>query len=209
MTETRWWLVRHAPVPNPEGRCYGQHDVECDTTNAQAFQNLAARIPREAVWVATPLSRTQRTLAAIHAARGTAADPLHLEPLLKEQSFGEWQGRTYAELGAFGHGGTAASHRFWLAPAHETPPGGESFVDVISRVSTAMESLSARHAGKDIVCVAHAGTIRAALAVVLGLTPEAALAFTIDTLSLTRLDLIDSPAAGHGWRVGPVNLPAL
>ncbi len=72
-----------------------------------------------------------------------------------------------------------------------------------------METLSARHKGRDIVCVAHAGSIRAALAVVLGLTPEAALAFTIDTLSLTRLDLIDSPAAGHGWRVGPVNMPAL
>lgn len=204
MIETRWWLVRHAPVPNPEARCYGQTDVACDTTNAQAFQNLAARIPRQAVWVATPLSRTQRTMAAIHAARGTSADPLHLEPLLKEQNFGDWQGRTYAEIGAFGQG----SHRFWLAPAHETPPGGESFVDVIERVTRAMEALSEKHAGKDIVCVAHSGTIRAALAVVLGLTPEAALAFTIDTLSLTRLDRIDSPVAGHGWRVGPVNLPA-
>ena len=71
-----------------------------------------------------------------------------------------------------------------------------------------MDALSEKHAGQDIVCVAHAGSIRAALAAVLGLTPEAALAFTIDTLSLTRLDLIDSPAAGHGWRVGPVNLPA-
>ena len=97
MTETRWWFVRHAPVPNPEKRCYGQKDVECDTTNAAAFENLAKRVPREAVWVATPLSRTQRTMRAIHQARGTTPDPLHLEPRLAEQSFGDWQGRTYAE----------------------------------------------------------------------------------------------------------------
>lgn len=208
MTETRWWLVRHAPVPNPEARCYGQKDMECDTTNTVAFENLAKRLPKDAVWVATPLSRTQRTMRAIHQARGTTPDPLHLEPGLVEQHFGDWQGKTYAEMGAFGHGGTVASHRFWLAPAHETPPGGESFVAVMERARTAIEALSQRHAGKDIVCVAHGGTIRAALALSLGLAPEAALAVNVDTLSLTRLDLIDSPSAGHGWRVGLVNQPA-
>jgi broad specificity phosphatase PhoE len=208
MTETRWWWVRHAPVPNPEARCYGQSDVECDTTNATAFGNLASRLPKEAVWMATPLSRTQRTMRAIHQARGTMPEPLHLEPRLAEQHFGDWQGRTYAELGAYGHGTTAA-HRFWLAPAHSVPPGGESFVAVMERVHAAVEALSQRYAGRDIVCVAHGGSIRAALALSLGLTPEAALAVSIDTLSLTRLDLIDSATAGHGWRVSSVNLPAV
>ncbi len=212
MTETRWWWVRHAPVPNPEARCYGQRDVACDTTNEAAFQALSARLPADAIWIATPLTRTQRTLAAIHRARGTTPQPLHLEPFFAEQHFGAWQGLTYAEIGAFGQGGageTGARHRFWLAPAHETPPGGESFVDVIQRVGAAVERLSERHPGRDIVCVAHAGSIRAALAQALNLAPEAALAFSIDTLSLTRLDRIDGPVAGHGWRVGPVNLPAI
>lgn len=208
MSETRWWFVRHAPVPNPEARCYGQTDVACDTTNTAAFDNLARRVPREAVWMATPLSRTQRTMHAIHKARGTTPEPLHLEPRLAEQCFGEWQGRTYAELGAYGHGTTAA-HRFWLAPAHSVPPGGESFVTVMERVHEAVEALSKTHAGRDIVCVAHGGSIRAALALSLGLTPEAALAVNIDTLSLTRIDLIENATAGHGWRVGLVNQPAV
>ena len=30
---TRWWWVRHAPVPNPEARCYGQTDKDCDVNN--------------------------------------------------------------------------------------------------------------------------------------------------------------------------------
>jgi hypothetical protein len=30
---TRWWWVRHAPVPNPERRCYGQSDMDCDVSN--------------------------------------------------------------------------------------------------------------------------------------------------------------------------------
>lgn len=208
--ETRWWLVRHAPVPNPEARCYGQHDMACDVSNAAAFARLAGRLPTDAVWIATTLSRTQRTMHAIHAARGTTPEPLHLERALIEQSFGEWQGRTYAELGAFGRGEDAsASHRFWLAPAHSVPPGGESFVQVMERVADAVKRLTAAHAGRDIVCVAHGGSIRAALAMALGLQPEAALALSIDTLSLTRLDRIDGPGAGHGWRVGAVNLPPL
>lgn len=211
---TRWWWVRHAPVPNPEQRCYGQRDLACDTSNTAAFQALASRLPPDAVWIATTLQRTQLTAAAIHAARTPAAPPpvVVLESDLMEQHFGEWQGLTYAEIGAFGQVGAAAAamtgHRFWLAPAHAVPPGGESFVAVIKRVTAAMERLNRTHAGRDIVVVAHGGSIRAALAFALGLEPEAALAFSIDHLSLTRLDHVDGPGVGHGWRVAIVNRPA-
>ena len=53
--------------------------------------------------------------------------------------------------------------------------------------------------------VAHGGTIRAALA--LDLDPEAALASTIQNCSFTRIDRIDGPGIGHGWRVVRVNEP--
>jgi alpha-ribazole phosphatase len=41
----------------------------------------------------------------------------------------------------------------------------------------------------------------------LGLAPEAALAFTIENCSITRIDHIDGPGMGHGWRVVTVNRP--
>ncbi len=211
-TVTRWWWVRHAPVPNPEQRCYGQRDMTCDTSNLAMFRALAARLPADAIWVTSTLSRTKATAAAIHA----AVEPVRPAPALlhehglMEQHFGEWQGRTYVEIGAFGLAdANSPGHRFWLAPAREVPPGGESFVAVIERVAAVVARLNREHAGRDIVAVAHGGSIRAALAVALGLDPEAALAFSIDTLSLTRLDHIVGPGAGHGWRVGPVNLPPL
>lgn len=210
-TVTRWWWVRHAPVPNPEQRCYGQRDMDCDCTHAPSFQALATRLPRDAVWIATTLSRTQLTAAAIHAAIPAATKPeIALERDLMEQHFGKWQGLTYAEIGAFGlSSAKVPNHRFWLAPAHEVPPDGESFVDVINRVSGAVTRLNRTHAGRDIVVVAHGGSIRAALAYALNLDPEAALAFSIDPLSLTRLDHVEGPGAGHGWRVGVVNLPVI
>ena len=52
----------------------------------------------------------------------------------------------------------------------------------------------------DVIVVAHAGTIRAALAVALEIPPDKALGFVIDPLSLTRLDRLD-----NGWRVVAIN----
>ncbi len=213
---TRWWWIRHAPVINPTGRIYGQRDIPADTSNAVAFAALAACVPDDAIWFATPLTRTQATAAAIHAAmNGRTPAPPRIEPAFIEQSFGAWQGRSYDEIGAFGKarpgtkGVGVEGHKFWLAPAHEKPPGGESFVEVIARVADAVQRLTAAHAGRDIVVVAHGGSIRAALAHALGLHPEAALAFTIDTLSLSRLDHVQGPGAGNPWRIGPVNRPPL
>ncbi|HTY68690.1 MAG TPA: histidine phosphatase family protein [Alphaproteobacteria bacterium] len=204
---TRWWWIRHAPVPNPEQRCYGQRDMACDTSNVEAFRALASRLPDNAVWVTTNLQRTQKTAAAIHAAwQPVRPSPaVAIEPDLVEQHFGEWQGRTYAEIGAFGTSNGASGHRFWLAPAHEVPPGGENFVSVMQRVSGAVARLTRAHAGRDVVVVAHGGSIRAALALALGLEPEAALAVSIEPLSLTRIDHIEGPGAGHGWRISAVN----
>jgi broad specificity phosphatase PhoE len=64
------------------------------------------------------------------------------------------------------------------------------------------------YSGRDVIVVAHGGTIRAALAQALGLEPEAALAFTIENCSITRIDHIEGPGMGHGWRVVTVNRPS-
>ncbi|HYM02404.1 MAG TPA: histidine phosphatase family protein [Stellaceae bacterium] len=206
---TRWWWVRHAPVTINNGRCYGQTDLPCDCSNDAAFAALAQRLPKEAVWVTSPLQRTHLTAAGIVRAGLPGPDPIPgpdvlVEPELIEQHFGEWQGRTYAELAELN-----GNHwpRFWLAPAHEAPPGGESFVDLLTRAHPAIARLSAEHRGRDIIAVTHGGTIRAALALALDLAPEAALAITIDNLSLTRIEHFADANAARGWRVTAVNQP--
>ena len=78
---------------------------------------------------------------------------------------------------------------------------------MIERVSRAIHGLVQTHSGRDIITVAHGGTIRAALALALCLDPKASLAFTIENCSITRIDRIDGPGIGHGWRVVMVNRP--
>lgn len=208
---TRWWWVRHAPVTVNQGCCYGQTDLPCDVADEAGFAGLAKRLPQRAMWVTSPLKRTHMTAASLVAAGvdGPVTIPgpgVAIEPDLIEQHFGEWQGTRYDELAARRG---AAWHRFWLAPAHETPPGGESFVALMQRVHGAIARLSECYGGRDVIAVVHGGTIRAALALALDLAPESALAFTIDNLSLTRIDHISGPGRGHRWRVGVVNQPPL
>ncbi len=203
---TRWWWVRHAPVPNPDGRIYGARDVQCDTSDTAAFTALAATLPAGAVWLTSNLSRTRETAAAIAAAGLSGPEPV-AEPDLDEQDFGQWQGTTWAEFHA---AADPVRQAFWRAPARTAPPGGESFADLMARVGPAVHRLTEAHAGRDIVAVTHGGTIRAALALALGLDPEHALAVVVDTLSLTRIDHMAGGflhGRGEAWRVAGVNMP--
>jgi broad specificity phosphatase PhoE len=204
---TRWWWVRHAPVTVNNGAIYGHTDLPCDCGNDATFKGLAARLPADAVWVTSNLQRTHQTAAAIvHAGlAGPAAIPgpdVIVEPAFAEQNFGTWAGRRYADLQAMlGE----AYHRFWLAPVTMAPEGGESFLDLLNRVRPAIRRIEEAHAGRDIIAVAHGGTIRAALAEALDLSPETALAFTIDNCSVTHFERHNGPGNGHPWRVVSVN----
>jgi broad specificity phosphatase PhoE len=199
--ETRWWWVRHAPVPDG-GLIYGQRDLDCDCGERGVFSALAQALPRDAVWLTSGLKRTLQTAAAIRAAaeHQKGAEPMAVAELA-EQHLGEWQGLVRRDFLAARR---AAGHRFWFAAADERAPGGESFADLLDRVSSAIQRLTDEFRGKDIIAVAHGGTIRAALAHALGLPPDSALAFVIDNCSLTRLDYIGDAGIGH-WRIRAVN----
>ena len=202
MTEpTRLWLIRHALVAEPaRAAIYGNTDVPIceDTMDAQgdAYAALARRLPRPAHWLVTPLSRTRRTADAIFSA-GYPVAPLVVEPDLIEQSFGDWHGLAHAEVPARL---TMPAHPFWAHAGDEQPPGGESVTHVRERVGAALERLADAWPGQDVVSVSHGGTIRAAVAHALALTPHATLSLSVQNLSLTVLERI----AGH-WRVVCMN----
>jgi broad specificity phosphatase PhoE len=201
VTVTRWWWVRHAPVINPSGTIYGATDPIADVSDEVSFQGLARRLPAGAVWVTSHLTRAKQTAAAIRAAGLAFAEPA-VEPDLGEQSFGAWHGRTYAEVER-----EVGAHHFWLAPACTRPPQGESFVDLMARAAPVIDRLTRDHRGRDIVCVAHGGTIRAAVAHALALDPEVALRISTANLATTRLDHVNGDGT-DAWRIGWINLAA-
>ena len=191
-----WWWIRHAPVRGSEGRLNGQRDVDCDTSDEASLRVLAAMLPGDAVAIVSPLKRTRQTLAAIAAAGARLPKPV-VEPDFVEQSFGRWEGLSWAEMQARDAGVYAD---FWRNPTRNAPPDGESFAAQMRRTAAAIERLTAAFAGRDIVSVSHGGTIRAAVAHALGLTPEAAMAIVVDNLSLTRLSLVHDRLLSPGPR---------
>lgn len=207
IVETRWWWVRHAPVPDG-GRVYGQGDLDCDCSDGRVFAALAAALPADAVWLTSHLKRTRQTARAIAAASGGRHDlrAATALPELAEQHLGDWQGQ---DRQSFRSARNLDATSFWFSPATERAPGGESYADLVARVQPVVAELTRTYAGRDIVAVTHGGTIRAALGHALGLSADAVHAFTIENCSLTRLDHLSGgvAAAGPGgrWRVTAVN----
>ncbi len=173
-------ILRHAPSL-ADGLMAGRRDVPADCRDHAALARQAARLHPAQV-IASPALRCRQTAAAL------GLTPDRLDPALWEQDLGVWEGMDPARLPDLGP----------LSPdalAHHRPDGGESFDDMAARVIPVLHALD-----RDTVIVAHAGTVRAALSMVVG---PAALSFAVAPLSLTVLQ-----RAGTDWAVQTVNLCA-
>lgn len=169
-------LIRHAPALHG-GRLAGRRDVAADCSDADALTWLRRAIGPGEVLL-SPALRCRQTAAALGlVGREDAA--------LWEQDFGDWEGLEFAALPDLGplSSEALAAHR---------PPGGESFDDICARVQPVLTDVLA-----DSVVVAHAGVVRAALALVVG---ARALSFAVAPLSLTRMRF-----QGGVWSVEFVN----
>ncbi|GBQ91143.1 phosphoglycerate mutase [Acetobacter nitrogenifigens DSM 23921 = NBRC 105050] len=203
---TRFWLIRHALVEqNARALLYGAMDVPLcpDSLVAQQpmYEALARRLPQDALWYSSPLSRALQTAETVQTA-GYGERAITIEPGILEQELGEWQGLPHQDLP---ERLTLPAHRFWSTSAVERPPGGESMVDVCARVGATLDRLADRNARRDMVLVSHGGAIRAALSHALRVHADTALHFSIQNLSLTILERHDAT-----WRVVTANeLPGI
>lgn len=108
--------------------------------------------------VSSPLQRCARFAAELAEQREL---PLQLEADLQELHFGEWEGRTAAELMLDAE---TELGRFWSDPYAYTPPGGEPLARFEARVLAALARLQAQHAGRHVLLVTHGGVINLLLA---------------------------------------------
>ena len=206
MLETRWYLIRHAPVDNPEKRIYGASDKSANTSDTTAFQKLAQRLPRKGIAITSHLRRTQQTLDAL-VSSGLEISEQIIENRLGEQDFGDWTGKTYEEIRfLFGDD----YDKFWITPAKEKPPNGENFIEVINRVKECILECTQKFKGRDVICISHGGVIRAALTTALKIEAERALSISVDNLSTTIIDYLHPYENFSGaWRVRCTNIPTI
>src|SRR5258708_798757 len=169
---TRWWWVRHAPVREDNGCIYGQKDLGCDTSDRVVFEAVGKMLPRHAGWLASNLKRTHQPADAIWAAGFPKPSAMPHVAAFAEQHLGEWQGMNRA---AFIASRPVGSH--WFADIAEPAPGGESFMDLYNRARAAIERITVEQAGRDVIAVAHRGTIKSPGRLALGGQPDKRRAF--------------------------------
>ncbi|TNH22055.1 bifunctional RNase H/acid phosphatase [Micromonospora orduensis] len=161
-TATRLILVRHGETEYTEQRRYsGRGDVPLsERGRAQAAATgarVAALAPSVAAVLSSPLSRCTATAAAIAGALGDV--PVRTEDDLIECDFGEWEGRTFAEVRERWSGEMDA----WLASPRIAPPGGESFTHVAERAHRVVAGLVTSYPGETVVVVSHVSPIKLVL----------------------------------------------
>lgn len=196
-SNTVWWWLRHAPVRDGEGRIYGHTDLEIEPPSDEGVRSLAAALPDNAVWMTSQLRRSHQTAELMVPYHPGAGRPIE-EPDFSEMYFGAWENVLRKDIPA------DEEAAFWDEFVVKGPPAGESFGAVIERVVGAVHRHNHRYEGQDVVVVGHSGSIRAALTLGAGITPQATMAFTLDPLKLTRIDHAPDGEQGH-WSIAMVN----
>ncbi|MDG4840830.1 bifunctional RNase H/acid phosphatase [Micromonospora sp. WMMD967] len=158
-TATRLILVRHGETEYTEqGRYSGRGDVPLSAKGRAQVRETATRVaalaPTVAAVLSSPLSRCTATAAAIAGALGDV--PVRTEDDLIECDFGQWEGRTFAEV----REGWPGEMDAWLASPRVAPPGGESFTHVAERAHRVVAGLLTAYPGETVVLVSHVSPIK-------------------------------------------------
>ena len=149
-------LLRHGQTEHtPERRFSGRNDLPLSRTGRAEAEAAAARAVELGieVIVASPLRRTRETAEIVAATLGL---PIEFDDDLVELDFGDIEGMTFEEA-AKKH--PLAARRF-RTDVTMAAPGGESVMDVSTRVARARRRILERHAGKSVLVVTHVTPIK-------------------------------------------------
>jgi alpha-ribazole phosphatase/probable phosphoglycerate mutase len=185
-------LIRHGE-PVGGSRYRGQTD---DPLSERGWEQMRTAVGDAHPWdvvLTSPLSRCRAFAAELSARHGL---PLETDARLMELGFGAWEGRTAAELLRTDPDILA---RFWRDPLNNPPPGGERLADFRTRLLAAWGDLLARHTGRHVLVVCHAGTIRLLVSHVLDMPLERLFRLHVPNagISRIRIDHLDPDPLPH------------
>ncbi|HWN12341.1 MAG TPA: histidine phosphatase family protein [Candidatus Dormibacteraeota bacterium] len=157
-------LVRHGLTPTTgiklPGRAPGLHLSDEGRRQAEAAAERIGKVARIAAVYCSPITRARETAQPIGRAVKRA---LRIERDLADLDIGEWTGMSLKQ---------AARRPEWETvqrnPSSFRFPGGESFPEMQTRMTSALGRIVARHPGQIVVAVSHADPIKAAVAQALG-----------------------------------------
>jgi broad specificity phosphatase PhoE len=146
------YLARHGQTAlNRENRFQGSMDEPLSQHGVEEVEELKKQIqdlPIDVI-VCSSYERAKQTADILNAERGVQ---IEVFSDLREQSFGEYEGRDLKEIGVEPPKGMNPYQHL-----RTDPPKGESYKDYEKRVLKAMKTIRAKYADKNVLIVAHAG----------------------------------------------------
>lgn len=180
-------LIRHTSLAVPAGICYGQSDVDVAASFYTELAQLKAKLADvnfDAVY-ASPLKRCSKLAHALDIA------PVTHDERLKELHFGDWEMQAWDAI-------PREIFDVWAQDyANLSPPNGESFTALYTRVIEFIEEVSMHSQGKDIAVITHGGVIRAILANALNMPLKGLFRIVLDYGSVTQISLSDAVPRVH------------
>ncbi|MGF1562189.1 MAG: histidine phosphatase family protein [Geminicoccaceae bacterium] len=154
-------VIRHAPTLwNAEGRLQGRTDIPLSDAGRETARHW--RVPdawHDGHWRSSPLARARETAALLGHADAA------LDQRLCEMAYGQFEGRTLAELRAASPDDMAANEARGL---DFRPPDGESPREVAERLQAVLVDIAGAH--EHSVLIAHKGILRALMVLGCGWT---------------------------------------
>ncbi len=168
-------LLRHGrTTANAGGLLQGRIDNPLDDVGRRQAAAAAAAIGPVDRVVASPLVRAQQTAAAFGAEVETDDRWIELD-------YGEWDGQPVRDV-------PAEVWSRWRSDLSVRPPGGETLVELGTRVRAALDEAVATGEGHLLV-VTHMSPIKAAVAWALGVGDEVTWRTRLTTGSYSQVDL--------------------
>ena len=182
-------LIRHTRPTLPADVCIGQMDVQC----AAGWEAHAERVSRIVSapdrLITSPAARCRVLAERLGATYRLVPE---VDARIQELNFGEWEGQRWSEIG---HTATQILSADFF---DNSPPGGESYRDMMKRVDAFLVDLGASF--ERVAVVSHPGPIRALLVRCLDLPAEAGARFDVGFGRVSRL-----AQRGGAWRLEILN----
>lgn len=181
MVERQLYLLRHGDI-DKQGCYIGSTDLSLSAKGRQQVKDIATIVVRKDIDVIfrSPMLRCRETSELLN-----LSCPCYTDDLLKEIDFGQWEGKSFAEITR----DDAATVTEWANnPTHFCFPGGESMVHFYSRIES-IQKLLERYDHKRVLLVTHGGIIRHLLCLYLGISKEKYLVFDVQPGSFSSITL--------------------
>jgi probable phosphoglycerate mutase len=193
---TRIVAVRHGEtVWNAEMRMQGQLDTELSAHGRWQAARAGTALAGEGIEaiVASDLSRALDTARAIAAVVGL---PIATDAGLRERSFGEFQGHTYAEIDARW---PAEAARWRRHDPDFGPVGGETLTAFFARAVAALTRIAAAARGRTICVVTHGGVLDCLYRVAAGVDLGAVRTWELGNAAINRVLFTGEGFTLVGW----------